>query len=302
MTVIAVTWEAMRHVLPALVLVFAAAVTSCSAPAPAGHTGHGRPPVSYYLSLGDSLSQGVQPNSVGDSIPTRRGYADQLYLALRRRHPGLRLVKLGCPGETTATMIKGGICSYPGGSQLAAAVRFLDAHPGRVWLITIDIGGNDPSSCITTPSVRTLASCTGRFVPDATANLTQIMTRLAAAGSHARIIGMNYYLPALTAWRNGLAGQALARLTVRLAATYNGLLAGVYEESGAHVADVFSAFHTADFGHQVTLAGLGTLPRNVAAICQWTWQCALPPRGPNQHANQAGYGVIARAFLLASPR
>jgi len=37
----------------------------------------------------------------------------------------------------------------------------------------------------------------------------------------------------------------------------------------------------------------------VAAICQWTWQCAAPPRGPNQHANQAGYAVIARAFLLA---
>jgi len=45
--------------------------------------------------------------------------------------------------------------------------------------------------------------------------------------------------------------------------------------------------------------GYGRLPRNVAAICQWTWQCAAPPRGPNQHANQAGYAVIARAFLLA---
>ena len=62
---------------------------------------------------------------------------------------------------------------------------------------------------------------------------------------------------------------------------------------------MFGAFHTADFGQQVTVPGFGTLPRNVAAICQWTWECAAPPRGPNVHANQAGYQVIARAFLRA---
>jgi lysophospholipase L1-like esterase len=293
----------MRRVLPALALALAgAALTSCSAPAALPHPGHGGPPVSYYLALGDSLSQGVQPDSAGASVPTHSGYADQLYSVLRRRDPGLRLVKLGCPGETTNTMIKGGICAYAGGSQLAAAVAFLRAHQGRVSLVTIDIGGNDPNSCITRPSVRTLASCIGRLVPEATGNLTKIMTRIRAACGRARIIGMNYYLPALTEWRNGPAGEALARVSAGLAAAYNGLLANVYHASGAQVADVFSAFHTADFGGQVTLAGFGTLPRNVAAICQWTWECAPPPEGPNQHANQAGYGVMARAFLLAAPR
>ena len=59
-------------------------------------------------------------------------------------------------------------------------------------------------------------------------------------------------------------------------------------------ADVFGAFGTADFTKQ------GTTPRNVALLCQWTWACAAPPRGPNQHANQAGYQVIARAFMQAS--
>jgi hypothetical protein len=42
------------------------------------------------------------------------------------------------------------------------------------------------------------------------------------------------------------------------------------------------------------------LPRNVARICQWTWECAAPPRGPNQHANPAGYQVIANAILKAA--
>jgi len=292
----------MYRVLPALALAgaLAMAAAGCSA-APGSAPAHRKPPVSYYLALGDSLAVGVQPDAAGTSVETRGGYADQLYATLRRSHPGLRLVKLGCPGETTATMIKGGICSYPAGSQLAAALTFLRAHQGRVWLITIDIGGNDPSSCITAPSVRTIASCIGRFVPDATSNLRKILTRLREAAGRARIIGMNYYLPALTAWRNELAGQALAHVSARLAAAYNGLLAHIYETSGAQVADVFSAFHTADFGHLATVAGFGTLPRNVAAICQWTWQCAPPPRGPTPHANQAGYGVIARAFLLADP-
>ena len=47
----------------------------------------------------------------------------------------------------------------------------------------------------------------------------------------------------------------------------------------------------------MTVPGIGTLPRNVALVCEWTWECAPPPRGPNQHANPAGYRVIANAIL-----
>jgi hypothetical protein len=77
------------------------------------------------------------------------------------------------------------------------------------------------------------------------------------------------------------------------------MLATVYRAFGARVADVFGAFHSADFDGRVTLRSVGTVPRNVAAICQWTWECAPPPRGPNVHARPAGYRVIARAFVLA---
>ena len=111
--------------------------------APAQSAVHRQPRTTYYVSLGDSLSQGVQPNAAGTSLPTAQGYPNQLYAALRRTHPGLRLVKLGCGGETTTTMINGGICSYPAGSQLATAVGFLRSHRGRISLITIDIGAND---------------------------------------------------------------------------------------------------------------------------------------------------------------
>src|SRR5215831_9927421 len=123
-------------VLAAIATAAAVALTSgCAVSAPARRASVR---VSYYLSLGDSLSQGVQPDSAGASVPTRQGYADLLYAELRRGDPGLRLVKLGCSGETTHTMINGGICSYPGGSQLATAASFVHAHRGRVSLITID--------------------------------------------------------------------------------------------------------------------------------------------------------------------
>jgi len=271
------------------------AVTACSGPVTSAGT---HAPASYYLALGDSLAQGVQPNATGVSVDTQQGYPDQLYAALRRNHPGLRLVKLGCPGETTGTMINGGICHYPGGSQLAAAVAFLRAHRGHVLLTTIDIGANDLEDCGSQPDLIKVLPCFVTDVPGAVSRLATIMARLrTAAGPSVRMAGMSYYLPALAQWRDGSSGQAIARLIERLDAGYNDLLDHVYAKSDAKVANVFGAFDTGDFGDQVTVPGIGKVPRNVALLCRWTWACTAPPRGPNQHANTAGYGVIARAFL-----
>jgi lysophospholipase L1-like esterase len=278
----------------ALAMVAVLAVTACSA-SPGGGPHKKAAPPTYYLALGDSLSRGVQPNASGISVETRSGYPDLVYAALRPSHPTLQLVKLGCPGETTRTMIHGGMCRYQAGSQLAAATAFLRAHHGRVFLVTIDIGANDPESCGSQP-VTKLASCIGTGIPGAATNLAAIMVRLkAAAGPGVRIVGMNYYLPALAAWRHGLPGRAVAWVTERLAATYNGMLNRVYTKAGIPVANVFGAFQTSNFGDKQ-----GDLPRNVTLLCRWTWACAAPPRGPNQHANQAGYQVIARTVLQAA--
>ncbi|MFY9930883.1 MAG: SGNH/GDSL hydrolase family protein [Streptosporangiaceae bacterium] len=248
-------------------------------------------PPTYYLALGDSLSVGVQPDAAGTSLETKAGYADQIYAALRPGHPTLRLVKLGCPGETTDTMIGGGICHYQGGSQLAAAVAFLHAHRGRVSLITLDIGANDPEQCGSQPDLARLATCARDF-PHATANLTTIVSRIKTAAPGVRILAMNYYLPALAEWRNGLSGHVVAWLAEKVAVTYNNTLDKVYSRAGIKVANVFGAFDTTNFAGQA-----GGLPRNVALVCRWTWECAAAPRGPNQHANPAGYQVIARTFL-----
>ena len=39
--------------------------------------------VYYYVSLGTSLSRGVQPDSNGLTLPTNDGYADQLFDSIR---------------------------------------------------------------------------------------------------------------------------------------------------------------------------------------------------------------------------
>ena len=290
----------MRRVVVLAAVATAAAVALTSGCAASGPARRASVRVGYYLSLGDSLSQGVQPDSAGASVPTRQGYADLLYAELRRGDHGLRLVKLGCSGETTHTMINGGICSYPGGSQLAAAASFLRAHRGRVSLITIDIGANDPDSCVTRSSLGGAAACMATSFPDTLTNLRKIMTTLrAAGGARVRIIGMSYYVPTLAQWRHGLLGEAVARISEAVVVGYNRLLTGVYQAFGARIADVFGAFHSGDFSGQVTVRGVGSVPPNVAAICQLTWECATGPRGQNEHATAAGYSVIAQAFRRA---
>jgi lysophospholipase L1-like esterase len=285
-----------RKIIAALTVMAAAALTACSS-APAAKP---PPPTSYYLALGDSLSRGVQPDAAGASVETGQGYPDLVYATLLASHPALRLVRLGCPGETTKTMMHGGICRYSAGSQLAAATAFLRAHRGHVFLVTIDIGANDLEDCGNRPSLTQLASCIGQL-PKATANVAAILATLrAAAGPGVRIVGMNYYLPALAEWRSGLLGRATAELSEKFAVAYDDLLKRAYGQAGITVANVFGAFETTNFGDPVTVPGVGSVPRNVARICQWTWECAPPPRGPNQHANAAGYRVIAGAILAAT--
>jgi lysophospholipase L1-like esterase len=165
----------------------AAAPRVSAAPAAGAATSSG---ARYYLSLGDSLAQGYQPIG-GPWSPLgfpgyNQGYADQLLKLVRDRHEHLRLVKLGCGGETTTTMIVGSPwcgSGFAAGSQLAEAEVFLQAHRGEVAFVTLDIGGNDIS-----PGGDGMAAIH--------ANLPTILAHLReAAGPGVPIVGMNYYHP-----------------------------------------------------------------------------------------------------------
>jgi len=276
--------------LGALALVSALAVAQPAAAIGPGSSGDHAP--LYYLSLGDSLAAGVQP--IGDPANVYRtdeGYADQLYAMAREWYPNLRLVKLGCPGETTATMIDGGICAYPHGSQLEEAVAFLHAHGKFVAFVSIDIGSNDfpcqtGLECLS-PGAATIAQ-----------NLPSILGALrGAAGPTTPIIGATIYDPFLAAWLTGPEGRAFAELSVAAAIVpLNGLLTKTYGDAGMPVADVQGAFSTTDFTTMVPLPPFGLVPLNVVRLCQWTWACAPAPLGPDNHANAAGYHAMAEAF------
>ncbi|MGA8015720.1 MAG: SGNH/GDSL hydrolase family protein [Candidatus Dormiibacterota bacterium] len=261
---------------------------------------------SYYLALGDSLSVGFQPTfSHPTGTPTDRGYASDLHDALRLRDPGLQLVKLGCPGETSTTMMdgSGGLNPYcpeyasPASSQLSAALAFLEKHPGQVSLVTIDIGANDVDGCfIPTETAAEIEACVFAAVPTLAANLGgilhQIVETLASLDPGGRIMGMNYYDPFLADYLSP-GGQTLAEGSVELADAVNAELATVYGDFRVPVAGVAGAFQTDNFG----LIPFIHIPTNVALICAWTWMCAPSPYGPNIHANDIGYAVIAGTFL-----
>ncbi len=293
----------MRRIAATIAVATVVATAAMAGGAPALAASHGATATtanSFYLSLGDSLAQGVQPNSQGVSVETKQGYPDQLFTALHLGNPTLKLVKLGCPGETTGTMINGGICSYSTGSQLAQAAAFLASHKGHVQLVTIDIGANDLNPCLALPTINQIVACLQQVFPQIQANLTTIMNTLtSASGSRVPpIIGMTYYDPELANWLKGtFAAKTLAKDSIALAQAFGNLLSGVYTAFGAKVADVFKAFHTTQFAARVTLPAFGKVPKDVGYICSYTWMCAAPPVGPNIHANRLGYGVIANTFL-----
>lgn len=261
------------------------------------------PPKSFYLALGDSLSVGIQPNAKGKDVPTSHGYPNQLMDSLRMGNPFLHLVKLGCSGETTTTMMKGGICKYADGSQLAQAAAFLKSHAGHVQLVTIDIGANDLNKCLTLTSPPKLVACLDKVIPVTMKNLGTIVGTLRAVAPTVRIIGMTYYDPELAGWLKGTkAAQELATDSVSLAEVFSNDMKAVYAHFGAPVANMYSAFQTADMKDTTTLPAFGKVPRDVGLICYYTWECAPKPEGPNEHANILGYGVIANAFLKVFAR
>jgi lysophospholipase L1-like esterase len=267
-------WIAIVGLAVAAVLAFAPrAAATPAAPASSKAT--------YYLSLGDSLAQGVQPigGPWSPSAPPgyNQGYADQLFKLARDRYPQLREVKLGCGAETTTTFRFGGsFCTYEGGSQLAEAAAFLEEHGEEAAFVTIDIGGND----VTLPN--------GGGVPAIAANLPVILDALRdAAAPSVPIIGMNYFDPFLPLVWFGTQDLAALQAEVAMVAGFNDFLEGIYGSFAIEVADVERAFSVTDLALQPS-----GLPANVQQVCAWTWMCSEG----DIHPNTDGYGVIARTF------
>jgi hypothetical protein len=245
----------------------------------------------YYLALGDSLAVGVQPDATGQLRPTSQGYADDLYSLYRRFLPSLQLVKLGCSGETTTSMIDGTLspCSYPAGGQLNQAVAFLQSHPHQVVLITIDIGGDNLLDCLSLSSPID-PTCVPKAASTAALDLTTILATLRTYAAGALIVGMNYNDPLVAAAVFGPAGRTLAALSLQAVGLFNHALEEVYDALHVPVADVAATFRTNTTTVNAT---------NVIIALTWTWMGAPPPRGPDVHPNAIGYLAITSAFVKA---
>lgn len=266
-----------------------------------------QPEPTYYLALGASESVGVQPTAAYPrGAATDAGYANDVAAAERPTWPGLQLVRIGCPGETTGTMIAGhDHCSYPDGSQLATAVDFLRNHPSTV-LVTVDIGFNDLNPCFHHHEVD--GACIDTALDEVHDQLADILAtlRAASAGDHGiLVVGVGHNDPYLGAYLRGPRGQALAAASIGVLDRLDQTLRTTYGAAGVPVADVAGAFRSADVqrsvpGTSTTSPATGPttspLPVDVARTCALTWMCAPRPYGPNIHPNAAGYLTIAQVI------
>lgn len=254
----------------------------------------------YYVSLGDSLAVGFQPHADGSASTTKRGYVDDLFKTERKKFHGLKNVKFGCAGEKTASIMgDSSACSYQQApDQLTAAEQFIRAHKSQIAFITIDIGANDVDGCAKNGAVD--LNCVTTGVNTIKKNVPVISKRLRkVAGKSTTIVGMTLYDPFLQYWLKGDDNDKnLASVSVSLAQGVNKTLTTSFAKQKISVAPVDTAFSTyTPFDQTTTLAGQsGPVPIAVANICKYTFMCNPAPVGPNIHANDAGYKLIANTF------
>jgi lysophospholipase L1-like esterase len=215
-----------RPRLRGLCLIAVLFALSVAAPVAQADVTYGGPPVAKgtYLALGDSLAFGYQQSKVAACASTgctspdtlfSTGYVNVFAGLFGATYPGVKTVNLGCPGETSATLINAtnattGCTTYPfaihanhpNQTQLQAAVSVLQEQGKKVNPITIDIGANDvlalKNSC-TTAGVISL-TCVQSGAPAVfgaiQANLSSTLDTLRAEGGKTKqIIVVGLYNP-----------------------------------------------------------------------------------------------------------
>lgn len=246
-----------------------------------------QPPQSYYLALGDSMTYGVQPTKVKPGArPSdfKTGYVDVFTARLRKLSPQLKVINYGCPGESTVTFTRRGCPAFKDGvklhdafrgSQLKAAVSFLQAHPGEVSPVTLTLWGNDWLPFLLDTCKGDVA-CVRKRGPAVIAligsRLTSIVRQLRAAAPTAEIIVTGAWNPDPTH-------------LAQLAAIYRSLDASIARaatSSRARVAKMLPVFNPSRKGQ--------------ARLCALTFICS---KG-DPHPTDAGYRVMAEAHMAAS--
>jgi lysophospholipase L1-like esterase len=250
----------------------------------------------YQLALGNSLAQGFQPDAFS---PYYRddGYVALLHDALAAGDEKLALENISCGGESAVSMVSGSqdptvasSCGSPAfyrhwysqRTQLAEAVKFLQAHKAKVDLVTIDIGGNDLGFCLF--AAADTEGCLASVFTTVAFNLDLVLDELQAAASpETTIVGMTYYNPVACVYFLGDTDTVF--IASGLVQALNATLVSVYAAHGVPVADVAGAF---DVGEGIAL--------EATAALTWTWFCSADHFG-DIHPNDDGHHVISQAFL-----
>lgn len=267
--------------------------TSSTSPAPTG----------FYLVIGASASLGFQPTGIPahNGHRTSTGYANDLISYEVKRGVHLVLRQVGCPGETSQTMLGStDHCYKPPGRQLWAAEKYLKKEGTTPGLVTIDIGFNDVRACLLGARVDTKCAASG--IAHVRNDLPRILAELKSfAGPNVHFIGLEYGDPFLAYFFRGASGFSVATKTLTVMTELDITLHAAYGAAGIPTANVPGAYRMANTS-PTELANVGTVPQNVASECAYTWMCNPPPWGPDDHPNNAGYAVIASAIEAKLPR
>lgn len=253
-----------------------------------------KPSTGFYLDIGASTSLGFQPTGIPahNGHRTSTGYANDIESYLAKRGINLFLRQVGCPGETTQTMLlTSDHCYKPPGRQLFAAEKYLEKIGDADALVTIDLGFNDVRACLLPTQV--VEPCATDGLAEVRKNMPKILADLKArAGPNVHFIGLDYGDPFLQHYLLGASEFVDATTTLTVMNQLDNALRAAYSAAGIPTANVAGALQLANTD-ATTFGKLGTMPENVADECKYTWMCTPPPWGPDDHPNNAGYAVIA---------
>jgi lysophospholipase L1-like esterase len=293
--------------------ILAVAIAAAALALPASAAARAKP--TYYVSLGDSYAQGVQPIGLNQAdVPTTKGFNNVVFKKLRKKHPGLKFVQLGCGGATTDSMING---DKPCGeklpykstskatSQLTYAAKWVKAHRGKVSYITVSIGGNDFAHCAGAGDFNAVLACASQGIAQMKKNLPVIARTLRkAAGKKTVIVGSTYPDVVLGAYVQSDSGKQLASASVSVFKDQvNPTLKKAYAKQKIRFADTTTAFGSfIPFSKTTTLAPYGQIPVAVADICKFGWYCTARPGGPDIHLRTSGYAKFAAVVLKEATR
>ncbi|HUZ42064.1 MAG TPA: hypothetical protein VMU68_11825 [Acidimicrobiales bacterium] len=261
-----------------------------------------KPTTGFYLAIGASSSLGFQPTGIPahNGRKTSTGYANDLDSYEAKRGIHLQLRQVGCPGETAVTMLTTtDHCYIPPGRQLWAAEKYLKKEGSTPGLVTIDLGFNDVRACML--GGRIDQSCAVAGITNVREDLPKILVDLKdAAGPNVHFIGLDYSDPFLWYYLRGGSEFDVATNTLTIINDLNETLDAAYSAAHIPTANVAGGYKLANTA-PTALANVGTVPQNVASECTYTWMCANPPWGPDDHPNNVGYAVIATEIEAKLP-